>query len=374
MYIDIKSVKRTAAALAMLLVFAAAAPAGQPLTCFQDARSLALGRADLILQPSLAMGWNNPALAAKSGFRIYFPAYQFRTSTTTFKIFKFIRDNSERFANLENLPPEEQQAFYDDMEPFDDQYVDVNNDFGIGFYIKGFGLLLQAQTGMGVKLDRGIYTPMVGLKGRMIVGLTLSYGMAISESEAVGFSLTPLWGKQLQPARFSAGDLSDATAAQSKFWDALGDSSLAMGFSTSFGYCRQLKPGMRVCAAVTDLFGSFDGEPYKLQLTAGISGTLASAMPTDIWLARRVTWLASWEDIFNLNGRNLFSRLHFGSEIDLFPLYLRGGINQGYLTGGIGLRFKVINLDYTIYGEETGRKPGLGQQYAHVIQLKLGWE
>ena len=347
--------------------------AGEPLPFFHDARSMALGNADLLVQPSLTMGWTNPALTAGSGFRIYIPAYQFRINTRTLKTFNFIKDNAERFAYLEELTPEAQQAFYDDMEPFDDQFVDVNNDLACGFYLGGLGLLVQAQTGVGIKLDRGIYTPAVGLKGNLLVGVTLSYGTRITAVDAVGISLTPLFGKTLSPTRFSAGDISEPSNAQSKFFDALGDSSVATGFSSSLGYTRDLASGMQVGASITDLFASYDGQSYKPQISAGITGTLANAVPEQYTLARRVIWMASWDDILNLNGHNLFSRLHFGTEIALPLLHLRAGVNQGYLTCGFGLRFKVITLDYTIYGQETGRKPGLGQDYSHVIQLCLGW-
>jgi hypothetical protein len=336
---------------------------------------MALGNSDLLVQPALGMGWTNPALSAGSGLRIYIPAYQFRINTRTLKTFKFIQDNAERFADLETMSAEDQQAFYDDMEPFDDQYVDINNDLACGFYLGGFGLLLQGQSGLGVKLDRGIYTPAVGLKGDILVGLTFSYGRKITDVDAVGISLTPLWGKTMQPTRFSASDLSDNAAAQEKFWDALGDSSMASGFSTTVGYTRDLPFGIQGGASISDLFASYDGESYSPQLSAGVTGTLEEVLPEKymVPMMDHVAWMAGWNDILNLNGTNLFSRLHFGTEITVPFLQLRGGINQGYPTVGFGLRFKVISLDYALYGRETGRKPGLGEDYSHVVQLSLGW-
>jgi len=351
------------------------AAAGESLPFFHDARSMALGNADLLVQPSLSMGWTNPALSAGSGLRIYIPAYQFRINTRTLKTFKFIQDNTERFADVETLSPEDQQAFYNDMEPFDDQYVDINNDVACGFYLGGFGLLLQGQSGLGVKLDRGIYTPAVGLKGNILVGLTFSYSMRFRDIETIGISMTPLWGKTMMPTRFSAGDLNDNAAAQEKFWGAMGDSTMASGLSTTVGYTRELPSGIQGGASISDLFASFDGRSYNPQLSAGVSGTLDRVLPEKYItpMMDRVTWMAGWNDILNLNGTNLFSRMHFGTEISLPLLQLRGGINQGYPTVGFGLRFKVISLDYALYGMETGRKPGLGEDYSHVVQLSLGW-
>jgi hypothetical protein len=91
-------------------------------------------------------------------------------------------------------------------------------------------------------------------------------------------------------------------------------------------------------ASITDLFASYDGQSYSPQLSAGVSGTLDEALPEKYAfpMMDRVTWMAGWNDILNLNGTNLFSRLHFGTEISLPLLQLRGGINQGYPTVGFG--------------------------------------
>ena len=67
-------------------------------------------------------------------------------------------------------------------------------------------------------------------------------------------------------------------------------------------------------------------------------------------------------------------RLHLGAEI-AFPmiLSLRAGLNQGYLTGGLGLDFKVLRFDLATYGEEVGDEAGDHVSRRYLAQLTIGW-
>ena len=67
-------------------------------------------------------------------------------------------------------------------------------------------------------------------------------------------------------------------------------------------------------------------------------------------------------------------RMHLGAEI-AFPaiLSLQAGLNQGYLTGGLGLDFKVLRFDLATYGEEVGDKAGDQVNRRYLAQITLGW-
>lgn len=67
-------------------------------------------------------------------------------------------------------------------------------------------------------------------------------------------------------------------------------------------------------------------------------------------------------------------RLHLGGEIK-FPLILslQAGLNQGYMTGGIGLDFKVLRVDLATYGEEIGEKAGDQVSRRYLAQVTIGW-
>jgi len=67
-------------------------------------------------------------------------------------------------------------------------------------------------------------------------------------------------------------------------------------------------------------------------------------------------------------------RLHVGAEVK-FPLILslQAGLNQGYMTGGIGLDFKVLRFDLATYGEEIGEEAGDQVSRRYLAQVTIGW-
>jgi len=86
------------------------------------------------------------------------------------------------------------------------------------------------------------------------------------------------------------------------------------------------------------------------------------------WLLGDVILAADVQDLVSTRT-NFFTRLHFGSEISVFPkvlrkwiglpLRLRLGLNQGYFACGAGLTFlKVWNIDFAYWKDEIGLSPG----------------
>ncbi|MDA3792245.1 MAG: DUF5723 family protein, partial [Elusimicrobia bacterium] len=64
-----------------------------------------------------------------------------------------------------------------------------------------------------------------------------------------------------------------------------------------------------------------------------------------------------------------FTKLYLGGEYSLgWLLKLRGGFYQGYPSFGVGL----LNIiDYSFYGRELSRYPGLNPEWNHALSLKI---
>lgn len=64
---------------------------------------------------------------------------------------------------------------------------------------------------------------------------------------------------------------------------------------------------------------------------------------------------------------------HLGIEKNLFfnRLSLRGGVNQGFLVGGVGLDLYLFKLDYAFYAEEMGEKIGNDSRLSHYVQIGI---
>lgn len=92
-------------------------------------------------------------------------------------------------------------------------------------------------------------------------------------------------------------------------------------------------------------FGTAPGNEQSI--SAGI------AIHPDLWLLKNTVAL----DFRDINQERAFlTKLHFGVEME-FPWVLtaRGGVSQGYLTGGATLDLWIVKLDAAVYFEEVGK-------------------
>lgn len=69
---------------------------------------------------------------------------------------------------------------------------------------------------------------------------------------------------------------------------------------------------------------------------------------------------------------SLGRKLHFGFELGLFNLAIRGGLHQGYWSGGLGLSLGFLDLDLASYGVELGEEPGQIEDRRYMLQLSMG--
>ncbi|NBV83888.1 hypothetical protein EBR57_07200 [bacterium] len=55
-----------------------------------------------------------------------------------------------------------------------------------------------------------------------------------------------------------------------------------------------------------------------------------------------------------------YNSIRMGVEKKLFfdTVHLRGGINQGYIVGGLGVDLRILHFDFAYYSRELGSKPG----------------
>lgn len=68
--------------------------------------------------------------------------------------------------------------------------------------------------------------------------------------------------------------------------------------------------------------------------------------------------------------QNFWAHVHLGARARVIgPLRLRAGLNQGYPSGGLGLNFRVVTVDYALVGHEEGRLPGQLSSYQHLLQV-----
>lgn len=78
----------------------------------------------------------------------------------------------------------------------------------------------------------------------------------------------------------------------------------------------------------------------------------------------------------NRKDVQLGRKIHFGLEIGLPMIDIRGGFSEGYYTAGAGVHLGIIRVDAATYGVELGEYPGQLEDRRYILQatLELGFD
>jgi len=69
---------------------------------------------------------------------------------------------------------------------------------------------------------------------------------------------------------------------------------------------------------------------------------------------------------------SLMKKLHLGVELPMGRFSVRAGLNQGYLTAGLGLNLYAVRLDLATYGEEIGDDNRQSSR-RYALTAAFGW-
>jgi hypothetical protein len=83
-----------------------------------------------------------------------------------------------------------------------------------------------------------------------------------------------------------------------------------------------------------------------------------SATRADWWKLTNTVFAFEITDVGNNPNGSLFKYLHIGGETHWKSIAVRLGLNQGYLSAGLGLDVHYFTLDLATYGEELGLNAG----------------
>ncbi len=113
---------------------------------------------------------------------------------------------------------------------------------------------------------------------------------------------------------------------------------------------------------------SDDGDDLEIPFTS----TIGIGMDAKLPLIGKTTLAADYKIVSE--DDNAILNLHLGVEKKLLNdiLILRGGVNQGYLVGGITLDAWLFKISYLVNSRELGDYPGEQKQTQHLIEFALG--
>ena len=76
-------------------------------------------------------------------------------------------------------------------------------------------------------------------------------------------------------------------------------------------------------------------------------------------------------DIGNNPYGSIYKLIHMGGEIQWGVFALRGGINQGYLAGGLGIDLWLMSIDFATYGEEMSLNVGQREDRRYALKVSF---
>ncbi len=89
------------------------------------------------------------------------------------------------------------------------------------------------------------------------------------------------------------------------------------------------------------------------------------------WALKNSVFALELSDLNNNGSGSIYRLLHAGMETQWQFLSLRGGLNQGYWTAGLGIQLPVLSLNFASYGEELGLNAGQQEDRRYVANLRI---
>lgn len=91
----------------------------------------------------------------------------------------------------------------------------------------------------------------------------------------------------------------------------------------------------------------------------------------DLFIFSKTKLAVEMQNLGNLSVQaSTYKRIHLGLETNLTRFFaLRGGVNQGYWTAGLGIDLPILKLDFASYGEEIGANTGQIEDRRYVARI-----
>ena len=152
------------------------------------------------------------------------------------------------------------------------------------------------------------------------------------------------------------------------------DIGLQYRFANNFTFGAVLKDvGTKYICKVEDNKFNFDKDKaVKQKLEPTLAVGFGVKIPTEYSFGLITSWTAyaDYDNVFNLLpknkeklARNPLLGLSAGTEVVLFKtIALRAGINESYLSAGLGVKLAAFHIDFALFGTERSLEPGLKPQ------------
>ncbi|MFH1429215.1 MAG: hypothetical protein ABIH39_05675 [Candidatus Margulisiibacteriota bacterium] len=224
----------------------------------------------------------------------------------------------------------------------------------------------------------------------LMVGFAKEYKKGlIPVDTAIGYSLKYISRVQTSEFRQSATQILNGEDVGAAGYSSVTGIGLDLGalFTSDIPYVGKSKVGLVVQnlgATVTgkeyDVSGNVTNDNFSEEIPVTVKAGLAWTTDLNLsWplisgLLNGTTTFAADYDIAMPNA-SFWKRLHFGAEKRVLGniVALRTGLNQGYITCGLGVNWFIFNMDYAYYVEEMGNEIGVDPYDYHIIEVGMAF-
>lgn len=391
----------------LLLAAAVPAMAAEAPALIRGTRALGMGDALTAIADDQNVFFYNPAGSVqRTGSMVNFLDMSLTASKDAIDFYQFVKDNEDDLKNFDTLSSADQIALVDKIQA---EMVPLKPTFGVTApnvsYLSGplFGGFHWGAGFFGQVSGRAGFNPIVvtptlyyDVNADAIpmgnLSLKLKNLPYIPGSLGVGSNVKWIRRGQISETSLETFTLDDYEAPPAQ---------IGNGFGLDFGTLYQPTSRWSVALAVSDFGGTkikYDAlsaekgypakdahtQEIKARWNTGVAwtpgkigvGSFGIPLHDRLVLAADIRDFANKESKIIADGHladTAGTHFHLGAEYRWWFLRLRTGANQGYFTGGVGIDWPMLKLDYAYYADELSPFAGTSRHPAHRLSFTFGF-
>ncbi|MBD3419961.1 MAG: hypothetical protein GF398_07590 [Chitinivibrionales bacterium] len=373
----IRSISKTALTFAFAAVITCLLDAAPKGPAYDGIRSMGMGNTTVAVTTDRTAIFHNPA-----GLSLLQDDLQVSLAPVIMSFFgnitdyiDFVGEHGDKLDDINQIDT----TFIQDLSSLDGQWIglDYFPEFTVATKNLGFGF--YSVWPVALSGETGHLVPKFNIRGQQDLVLTWAVGVPLKhENNLFGISMEYV---RRAPVENHITKYSDTHRISQDFdqnvlssLGILGDlADIQHGVSFDVGFMHNIK-GFRLAYALKDFFAVVGGKVVVPQLDLG--GAYYFPFTQEIEIIRSLIVALEISDIWGFEPvskkyEHFAKKLHAGAEIDFTYLALRGGINQGYPTFGVGAMLGPLSLNYVYFTEELGYFPGQRPNSRHVFSAGL---
>lgn len=358
------------------VVFVGAALAASPRgPQYEGIRSMGMGNTTVAVTTDRTAIFHNPAGLGllKDQFQLSITPVMLSIDGKILTYLNILNKQKDALADIKNID----SSFFNAIGELDGYWAGLEYSPEITIAKKNLGFGFYTTLPLDVKIETGHFIPKLGIQGQRDMVFTWAFGVPLADTNnymGVSMAYFQRMAVPEQITSYSETFVLFDKVSKNPLGAMDGYAPVERGMSINVGFMHNFS-GLRLAYDVRDLFALIGGDFITPRVDVGVAYYFPQLEKLEF--IRSIILSAEVSNLFGVEPKtgiyeNFGKKIHAGAEIDIFMVSLRGGINQGYPTFGVGISLGVLNLDYVYFQEEAGYFPGQMVSEKHVLSINMG--